>query len=83
MRLLQSELVIALHELGTSYRFGWGVAKDKKVSLAFFTLAADLGDPDAQSALGFFYQKGWKGACGKDLKISAKVSLFPCFQNKD
>lgn len=26
----RSELVLALREIGTSYRFGWGVDKDKK-----------------------------------------------------
>lgn len=27
----QSELVLALHEIGVSYRFGWGVEKNKKM----------------------------------------------------
>lgn len=29
-RAVRNELVLALHEIGTSLRFGWGVPKDKK-----------------------------------------------------
>lgn len=64
------ELVLALHEIGTSYRFGWGIEKDKKQAVRYWLLAANLGDPDAQSDVAFAYEKG-KG-CTKDLKIAAK-----------
>lgn len=46
------------------------MAKDKKTALQYFTLAANLGDPDAQSELGFCYSTG--RGCKKDLKMAAK-----------
>ncbi|SCV71640.1 BQ2448_3228 [Microbotryum intermedium] len=66
---LQNELVLALHEIGVSFRFGWGVPRDKKMAVAYFTLAADLGDVDAQTDLAFCYANG-KG-CKKDLRMAA------------
>jgi hypothetical protein len=35
-KAVQAELVLALHELGTSYRFGWGYAKDKTIVCLHF-----------------------------------------------
>ncbi|GAA6056529.1 hypothetical protein JCM3770_006862 [Rhodotorula araucariae] len=69
-RAAKSELVLALHEIGASYRFGWGVEKSKKLAVAYFKLAADLGDVDAQQDLAFSYANG-KG-CKKDLKAAAR-----------
>ncbi|KAM0750375.1 HCP-like protein, partial [Meredithblackwellia eburnea MCA 4105] len=69
-KAVKNELVLALHEIGTSFRFGWGVAKDKKMAVSYFQLAADLGDPDAQSELAFCLANG-KG-CKKDMKKAAK-----------
>ncbi|GAA5897449.1 uncharacterized protein JCM6883_006702 [Sporobolomyces salmoneus] len=66
----KSELVLALHEIGVSYRFGWGVEKNKKMAVSYFTLSADLGDVDAQLDVAFSYANG-KG-CKKDLKVAAK-----------
>ncbi|KAL8283627.1 hypothetical protein RQP46_005422 [Phenoliferia psychrophenolica] len=66
----KNELMLALYELGTSFRFGWGVEKDKKMAVSYFTLAADMGDPDAQSDLAFCYANG-KGV-KKDMKKAAK-----------
>ncbi|GAA6043957.1 hypothetical protein JCM8097_004888 [Rhodosporidiobolus ruineniae] len=66
----KSELVLALHEMGVSYRFGWGVVKDKKMAVQYFTLAANLGDIDAQLDLAFALSNG-KG-CKKDMKLAAK-----------
>ncbi|GAA5876919.1 hypothetical protein JCM16303_006336 [Sporobolomyces ruberrimus] len=66
----KSELVLALHEIGISYRFGWGVEKNKKMAVSYFTLSADLGDLDAQQDVAFCYANG-KG-CKKDLKKAAK-----------
>jgi TPR repeat protein len=66
----QSELVLSIYELGQCFLRGWGVAKDKKTALQYFTLAANLGDPDAQSELGFCYSTG--RGCKKDLKQAAK-----------
>ncbi|SCZ89030.1 BZ3500_MvSof-1268-A1-R1_Chr1-1g00905 [Microbotryum saponariae] len=65
----KNELVLALHEIGVSFRFGWGVPRDKKMAVAYFTLAADLGDVDAQTDLAFCYANG-KG-CKKDLRMAA------------
>ncbi|GAA5961897.1 hypothetical protein JCM21900_006361 [Sporobolomyces salmonicolor] len=65
----QSELVLALHELGVSYRFGWGVEKNKKMAVSYFILSADLGDADAQQDVAFCYANG-KG-CKKDMKKAA------------
>ncbi|KPV73602.1 uncharacterized protein RHOBADRAFT_16823, partial [Rhodotorula graminis WP1] len=67
---LQSELVLALHEIGASYRFGWGVDKSKQMAVSYFRLAADLGDVDAQQDLAFALANG-KG-CKKDLKEAAR-----------
>ncbi|BGP42239.1 hypothetical protein JCM10449v2_006244 [Rhodotorula kratochvilovae] len=66
----KSELVLALHEIGASYRFGWGVEKSKKMAVSYFKLAADLGDVDAQQDLAFALANG-KG-CKKDLKEAAR-----------
>ena len=88
--------MLALYELGTSFRFGWGVEKDKRMvrpafigkgiltprpltafrfeqAVSYFQLAADMGDPDAQSDLAFCYANG-KGT-KKDMKKAAKVCL--------
>ncbi|GAA6060847.1 hypothetical protein JCM10212_005265 [Sporobolomyces blumeae] len=66
----KSELVLALHEIGVSYRFGWGVEKNKKMAVSYFVLAADLGDADAQNDAAYCFANG-KG-CKKDLKKAAK-----------
>ncbi|GAA5988325.1 hypothetical protein JCM11641_003483 [Rhodosporidiobolus odoratus] len=66
----KSELVLALHEMGVSYRFGWGVAKDKKLAVSYFKLAADLGDLDAQQDVAFMYANG-KGVKKKNVKVAA------------
>ena len=65
----KNELVLALHELGQSFRFGWGVAKDKRQAVAYFQLSADLGDVDAQSDLAFCLAKG--DGCKKNVKLAA------------
>ncbi|TNY23309.1 hypothetical protein DMC30DRAFT_347706, partial [Rhodotorula diobovata] len=66
----KSELVLALHEIGASYRFGWGVEKSKPMAVSYFKLAADLGDVDAQQDVAFAFANG-KG-CKKDLKEAAR-----------
>lgn len=43
-------------------------------AVSYFKLAADLGDPDAQTELAFCYASG-KG-CKKDMRLAAKVRLF-------
>ncbi|KAK4052410.1 hypothetical protein OIV83_002212 [Microbotryomycetes sp. JL201] len=66
----QNELKLALYEMGQSFRFGYGVAKDKKMAVSYFQLAADLGDMDAQQDLAFCLANG-KG-CKKNPKLAAK-----------
>ena len=67
----RTAVVLALYEMGTSFRFGWGTAKDKKMAVEYFTMAAELGDVDAQGDLAFCYANG-KG-CKKDMKKAARV----------
>lgn len=68
----RTAVVLALYEMGTSFRFGWGTAKDKKMAVEYFTMAAELGDVDAQSDLAFCWANG-KG-CKKDMRKAARVS---------
>ncbi|GEM10562.1 cell cycle inhibitor, Nif1 [Rhodotorula toruloides] len=65
----KNELVLALYEMGQSYRFGLGVEKNKKMAVSYFKLAADLGDVDAQQDVAFCYSNG-KG-CEKDKTLAA------------
>ncbi|KAL7341809.1 hypothetical protein BJY59DRAFT_647945 [Rhodotorula toruloides] len=65
----RNELVLALYEMGQSYRFGLGVEKNKKMAVSYFKLAADLGDIDAQQDVAFCFSNG-KG-CEKDKKLAA------------
>jgi TPR repeat protein len=69
-KLLQSELVIAIYEVGQCFFHGWGVQKDQKMAVSYYAVAARLGDSDAQSDLGFCLANG-KG-CKKDRKEAAK-----------
>ena len=68
----RTAVVLALYEMGTSFRFGWGTPKDKKMAVEYFAMAAELGDVDAQGDLAFCYVNG-KG-CKKDLRRAARVS---------
>ncbi|KAJ1673714.1 hypothetical protein EV182_004706, partial [Spiromyces aspiralis] len=52
------ELSMALYELGTSYRHGWGVPICKKTAAYYFEIAANNGDGDAQVELASCYEKG-------------------------
>ncbi|KAF9513870.1 hypothetical protein BS47DRAFT_908842 [Hydnum rufescens UP504] len=67
---VQSELVLAIYEVGQCFSNGWGVGQDKKMAVSYFQVAARLGDSDAQQELGFCYANG-KG-CKKDKKEAAK-----------
>ncbi|KAG8878073.1 hypothetical protein FRC20_009358 [Serendipita sp. 405] len=69
-KAVQSELVLAVYEVGQCFFHGWGVEVDKKLAVSYFQVAARLGDVDAQLELGFCYANG-KG-CKKDLKESAR-----------
>lgn len=67
--MLQSELKLAVYELGKCHCYGWGTKKDPQTALGYFELAARLGDVDAQAEAGALYYAG-KG-CKKDLKKAA------------
>ncbi|KAL0096586.1 hypothetical protein J3Q64DRAFT_1026436 [Phycomyces blakesleeanus] len=54
----KNELVMAIYELGVSFRHGWGCKKNKERAVQFFTIAADLGDADAQNDLAHCYYHG-------------------------
>ncbi|KAF8060912.1 HCP-like protein [Lyophyllum atratum] len=68
--VVQTELVLAIYEVGQCFFQGWGVVKDQKMAVSYYTVAARLGDPDAQSDLAFCLANG-KG-CKKDRKEAAK-----------
>jgi TPR repeat protein len=42
MSAAKGELVMAIYELGVSFRHGWGVYKDKKTACYYFKIAAEL-----------------------------------------
>ncbi|KAG2201546.1 hypothetical protein INT47_007423, partial [Mucor saturninus] len=66
----KGELIMAIYELGVSFRHGWGCKKNKESAVQFFKIAADLGDPDAQNDLGHCYCQGQ--GVKKDLVLAAK-----------
>ncbi|KAF9456689.1 hypothetical protein BDZ94DRAFT_1241351 [Collybia nuda] len=67
---VQTELVLAIYEVGQCFFHGWGVAKDQKMAVSYYLVAARLGDADSQSDLAFCLANG-KG-CKKDRKEAAK-----------
>ncbi|KAI8061831.1 uncharacterized protein B0P05DRAFT_574544 [Gilbertella persicaria] len=66
----KSELIMAIYELGVSFRHGWGCKKNKETAVYYFKVAADLNDPDAQNDLGHCYYHGH--GVKKDLCMAAK-----------
>ncbi|EIE78742.1 hypothetical protein G6F46_003246 [Rhizopus delemar] len=66
----KGELIMAIYELGVSFRHGWGCRKNKETAVYYFKIAADLNDPDAQNDLGHCYYHGH--GVKKDLKMAAK-----------
>ncbi|EIN13226.1 HCP-like protein [Punctularia strigosozonata HHB-11173 SS5] len=67
---VKSELILAIYEVAQCFFHGWGVAKDQKMAVSYYQVAARLGDPDAQQELGYCLANG-KG-CKKDRKEAAK-----------
>ena len=53
-----------------SFKQGWGVTKNKSTATYYLTIAAQLGDPDAQQELGEAYLRG--EGVKRDKKIAAK-----------
>ncbi|KAF8895010.1 HCP-like protein [Gymnopilus junonius] len=68
--VLQSELVLAIYEVGQCFFHGWGVVKDQKMAVSYYMVAAQLGDGDAQADLAYCLANG-KG-CKKDKKEAAQ-----------
>lgn len=66
----KGELIMAIYELGVSFRHGWGCKKNKETAVYYFKIAADLNDADAQNDLGHCYYNGH--GVKKDLKMAAK-----------
>ncbi|KAF7340260.1 hypothetical protein MVEN_01944900 [Mycena venus] len=67
---VQTELVLAIYEVGQCFFHGWGIPKDQKMGVSYYAVAARMGDADAQMDLGFCLANG-KGA-KKDRKEAAK-----------
>ncbi|OAD04648.1 hypothetical protein MUCCIDRAFT_124184, partial [Mucor lusitanicus CBS 277.49] len=66
----KGELIMAIYELGVSFRHGWGCKKNKETAVYYFKIAADLNDADAQNDLGHCYYHGH--GVKKDLFLAAK-----------
>ncbi|CAO3587285.1 unnamed protein product [Absidia cylindrospora] len=66
----KGELIMAIYEMGISFRHGWGCRKNKETAVHFFKIAADLGDADAQNDLGHCYYHGH--GVKKDVPLAAK-----------
>ncbi|KAF8198978.1 hypothetical protein BJ912DRAFT_950426 [Pholiota molesta] len=68
--VVETELVLAIYEVGQCFFHGWGVAKDQKMAVSYYAVAAKLGDGDAQADLGYCLANG-KG-CKKDKRSAAQ-----------
>ncbi|CEP15306.1 hypothetical protein [Parasitella parasitica] len=66
----KGELIMAIYELGVSFRHGWGCKKNKETAVYYFKIAADLNDADAQNDLGHCYYHGH--GVKKNLYMAAK-----------
>lgn len=66
----KGELVLAMYELGNSYRQGWGVERDPVAAKEFYETAANLGDADAMNEVAWCYLEGF--GCKKDKKKAAQ-----------
>jgi TPR repeat protein len=49
---MPTHLSLALYEVAMAHSQGWGTKQDKEKAAYHFQLAANLGDTDAQVALG-------------------------------
>ncbi|KAJ7924326.1 hypothetical protein B0H13DRAFT_1601806 [Mycena leptocephala] len=67
---VQTELVLAIYEVGQCFFHGWGIPKDQKMGVSYYAVAARMGDADAQMDLAFCLANG-KGT-KKDRKEAAK-----------
>lgn len=68
---LNDQLGVAMYELAVSFKNGWGVAADKKMSLKYLEFACDLGDVEAMVEAAECYLNG--NGCKKDKSKAAKL----------
>ncbi|KAK9246897.1 hypothetical protein V1506DRAFT_552829 [Lipomyces tetrasporus] len=66
----KGELTLAIFELANCFRFGWGVEKDAVAAKHYYETAANLGDPDAMSEVGWCLLEGF--GCKKDKFMAAQ-----------
>lgn len=66
----KGELVMAIHEMGVSFKEGWGVKKDPIAAKQYFETAANLGDTEAMNDIAWCYLEGF--GCKKDKFLAAK-----------
>ncbi|KAG7125515.1 Protein DSF2 like protein [Verticillium longisporum] len=66
----KGELVLAIFELGNSFRHGWGTAKDPVAAKQYYETAANLGDTDAMNEAAWCYVEGF--GCKKDKFAAAR-----------
>lgn len=66
----KGELVLAIFELGNSFRHGWGTEKDPVAAKQYYETAANLGDTDAMNETGWCYLEGF--GCKKDKFTAAR-----------
>ncbi|KAJ3016725.1 hypothetical protein HKX48_003892 [Thoreauomyces humboldtii] len=69
-QIATTELTLAIYELAMSFKQGWGVPKSKTTSTYYMTIAAQLGDVDAQQELGECYLRG--DGVKRDKKMAAR-----------
>ena len=57
----KGELVLAIFELGNSFRYGWGTAHDPVAARSYYECAAELGDVDAMGEAAWCFVDGFGG----------------------
>lgn len=57
--LAKGELVLAIYELGNSFRYGWGCEKDEFAAKTYYETAAKLGDTDAMVDAAWCHLEGF------------------------
>lgn len=55
---VRGEMVLAIYELGNSFRNGWGCKRDDRLAKTYYETAARLGDVDAMVATAQCYLQG-------------------------
>jgi len=58
INVAQSLLALPTYEIGICFRQGWGCIRSKSTAAYFFSIAASLGDAEAQEELGYCYLRG-------------------------